>query len=995
MATLLINHLINCAENDLIFKPLEAQWIFDEPLIAKALQNVSIWFPHYSCHDVSHSKQILVHIERILGKDNISKLSATDTWLILESAYFHDIGMVIPFNHADNDYNTPEFIAHLIKMKDHVNGDTLTMLNAILSSKKEKSIFNAFGNDLSPLYAIKLFKEIIADFYRKNHPERAINAVLNPIEFGINSPRTELIPARLFGLLGKICSHHGKQFSEVMALPQRQVGIGRDDCHPRFVACLLRLGDLLDLDDNRFCPAMLKMAGNLPEKSQAHYEKHLSIRHFRADQERIEIEAECENYESYIETTLWFSWLREEIHLQMEKWFEIVPSRNFGLLPSIGNLKVHLQGWEVFCENKRPQFALDEKVFELLQGAGLYDRKECAIRELLQNAVDASLIRIWMEHNEKDGVDKRECIKESEQPYSANIINIFKKFAIKLKIDKKNEDKEFNYWEIAISDQGTGISRQDLSYMSKVGGSEKNNNRRQIIEKMPIWMKPSGIFGIGFQSIFLLTDEVTIKTRSIDTGETLEIKFTNPVSREKGNIYFRTIDSWNFDSYGCQLSFLYKSEKNSCSIKLNNGYSSVALKHYDELLDDQPDDFNILNICEEIKKFFNFSLLKGVLSFPEYSLTENFDSIVKERPENSFYSSSKKLELIDISFSHTHFFQYSYRGQWLDEHTTLNFKFLRVIVNLLDEKAGQIITINRNKLKNDSKLELSERISFAVQDFFRTDGKSYYQDKLDHFEKAIIAAEYKLQSWTVPSYFDTDWEQFIFFYSKDNKRGIGINQLKEYDSIVIYSDSEIPFENHSPEQSIDDTISNINSKHENQKKIKICTKNLGAISPLIHQFLKNNSFYPEYFIFEDKKLEVVHLTKKEKPPLSEENIKWYCKKVLEEDLSLSFNKRGLIPCLPNYNNLAFNYSINLIQDYFSLDGVSPRMIFPLAKINNKITIGHLNNLVDKVYEQRLDKNTTKEIIKDNYQKFIIYIDELMKSENTWVELRGSEFQREM
>lgn len=78
MATQLIKHLEDCVKNDSIYEPLKAQWTFDEKLIAKALQNVSKYFPHYSRHDESHSRQILVHIERLLG-ENIAKLTATDT----------------------------------------------------------------------------------------------------------------------------------------------------------------------------------------------------------------------------------------------------------------------------------------------------------------------------------------------------------------------------------------------------------------------------------------------------------------------------------------------------------------------------------------------------------------------------------------------------------------------------------------------------------------------------------------------------------------------------------------------------------------------------------------------------------------------------------------------------------------------------------------------------------------------------------------------------
>jgi len=105
MATQLIKHLKDWAEKDAIYKPLESQWTFDERLIAKALQNVSVYFPHYSRHDESHSRQILVHIERLLGPDNIAKLSPTDTWLLLEAAYLHDIGMIISDEQLKEDYD--------------------------------------------------------------------------------------------------------------------------------------------------------------------------------------------------------------------------------------------------------------------------------------------------------------------------------------------------------------------------------------------------------------------------------------------------------------------------------------------------------------------------------------------------------------------------------------------------------------------------------------------------------------------------------------------------------------------------------------------------------------------------------------------------------------------------------------------------------------------------------------------------------------------------
>ena len=50
------------------------------------------------------------------------------------------------------------------------------------------------------------------------------------------------------------------------------------------------------------------------------------------------------------------------------------------------------------------KFKVDtDKALGLLQGAGLYDGAYQCIREILQNAVDATLIRIWLEY--KDAKD--------------------------------------------------------------------------------------------------------------------------------------------------------------------------------------------------------------------------------------------------------------------------------------------------------------------------------------------------------------------------------------------------------------------------------------------------------------------------------------------------------------------------------------------------------------------------------------------------------------
>ena len=204
---------------------------------------------------------------------------------------------------------------------------------------------------------------------------------------------------------------HGLPFKDLLApngLPYREAGLAQEDCHPRFVACLLRMGDLLDLDDNRFCPVMQRIAGEHRScLSKAHEDKHAGMRHLRVDRERIEVTAECEAVDGYLETFKWFDWLKQEMQDQMSHWQDIVPSREFGLLPTLGDFVVRLSGeQQILKEGQRPQFSVDGKqAITLLQGNNLYGTKFACIRELLQNAVDATLLQLWLTHGKTENAD--------------------------------------------------------------------------------------------------------------------------------------------------------------------------------------------------------------------------------------------------------------------------------------------------------------------------------------------------------------------------------------------------------------------------------------------------------------------------------------------------------------------------------------------------------------------------------------------------------------
>lgn len=706
MADLLIKHLKKTTEEHSALRSLYSQWDFDEKLIPKALQAVGVLFPHYSRHDESHSKQILVNIERILGS-NISLLSATDTWLILEAAYWHDIGMVVPQADMIEALKDPGFDAFLSEYCSQPNHELYSVAVAVRKRKGANAVFD----QANPVEMINRFRELMAEWFRRRHPARADQIVKTPMQsIGVNSPRTELIPSRLFRTLGEICLMHGLPFNSLISddgLPYREAGLAQDDCHPRFVACMLRMGDLLDMDDNRFCPVMQRIAGeNRPALSVAHEEKHSSIRHLRIDPEKIEVTAECQTVDGYLETFRWFEWLKKEIQDQMANWRDIVPDRALGLLPTLGKVSVSIGGnVQILRDGERPSFGLDvASAMELLQGDNLYDSKFACIREALQNAVDATCLRIWLEHREQKAL-------EWITPDSHELKSIFEKFPVSFELKELDpdpaQDCEITKWQVKITDRGTGISKTDLEHMLKVGGSKRNLDRRSKIDAMPEWFKPSGIFGIGMQSLFMLTDSVRIKTKSILTNEAYSIVLNSPTGAKQGLVTLCSEDNSFSVPAGTEVSFTIKLPKFSKSYKVSpdegESLSAEVVQAVDPVLDENF-PYDAAMVFDMARLFNQNSLLPIHGDF----ITKSKSSSFKKKVVGDCISDAWRFMHVDgfdcriqytpsIDIHPSQSLSTLYRGQPF-ETKGLYFPGVQISIDLLSGSASSWLNFSRDKI---------------------------------------------------------------------------------------------------------------------------------------------------------------------------------------------------------------------------------------------------------------------------------------------------------
>ena len=134
-------------------------------------------------------------------------------------------------------------------------------------------------------------------------------------------------------------------------------------------------------------------------------------------------------------------------------------------------------------------------------------------------------------------------------------------------IEELDSDKEVRgiYGvKVRVKDFGTGIDKDSILNISKVGSSRKKD--RWIIESMSEWLRPTAEFGIGLQSAFLLVGSFSCYTRTRNR-ERYEITFGSGSSLiYDGYINVKPVEKKEVskeDTYGtCFEIFIPCSKKN-------------------------------------------------------------------------------------------------------------------------------------------------------------------------------------------------------------------------------------------------------------------------------------------------------------------------------------------------------------------------------------------------------------------------------------------------
>ena len=539
----------------------------------------------------------------------------------------------------------------------------------------------------------------MSGFFREQHGENAKRVILNPQEtLAISSPRA-IIPQRIYRILGDICMTHTANFDSLMNLPQVEVGIGLDEAHPRFVASLLRLGDVLDIDNPRFSETLLKTIKEMPFDSQLHKGKHLSITHLRIDTKKIEIIAECSNPKIAQVTQEWFNNINNEFMNQSLKWNDIVPSNLHCCLPNINYLKTNIEGYISINKNFKECFTIDTpKALELLQGKNFYASKFDSIRELLQNAVDSSLIKFFVDYKNKP------LPNSPQELYNESLSN----YCIEVNV-KQIEDAI----EISIKDYGIGLSKNRMKYLTHTGSSSNDIDKQLIINNMPEWMRPSGIFGIGFQSVFLLTSEVYIQTKDYVTDEKLSLELHSPNSGMKGEIFLKQLNE-NITT-GFSISF-----------KISN--------HNFE--DNYTDPFGAIQRITAVEQ-----IIEHISNYAKSSMIPiKINGNIIERIQYDYFDSENKIELkfenLEILTKYSTKVEYRYRNANIGIDA-LSIMFLHPSINIHFGNAKSLLTLSRDKINKSELLSVEDKIINSIINYINS--PSFSNKKYNETSKMLFS----------------------------------------------------------------------------------------------------------------------------------------------------------------------------------------------------------------------------------------------------------------
>jgi len=448
----------------------------------------------YTLHDGDHLFRVLNIMERLLGKKNIANLSTPELMLLILSVFFHDIGMspdekeVLAWKkvwdnnpHFLNDYEKTAY--DQFKRFYEARPEQQDYIYRFISQGKHSQADN-----------IKSF--LISEFIRQTHAERARDIIDWDWNGNILFRDSDLTVE-----LAQICYSHNEDALKLLDLEKNHLcAVDISACLP-IVGVILRLADILDFDSKRTPAILFSHLYVRNPVSLQEWNKHRAIEAWEINPDIIQFSAKCTHPAIEASIHQFCNFIDHELSIcnnivsslnefNASKGREIHIKFPFKVNREKIVTKKDVRGEPLYLY-RDTQFNLSKRqVIDLLMGTKLYGKPQVALRELLQNSIDACLLRQAQEKNWRN-------------PYEPSIT---------VKYYKENDDTI-----LEVSDNGTGMDQYIIdTYYSRVGSSfYKSADFYNLKSESNADFTPTSRFGIGILSCFMVADTLMVDTKRL------------------------------------------------------------------------------------------------------------------------------------------------------------------------------------------------------------------------------------------------------------------------------------------------------------------------------------------------------------------------------------------------------------------------------------------------------------------------------------------------
>lgn len=522
------------AKNSYLGKIEEAA-TFLETELAKTV----VHFKSYTNHDLGHSLSVLDYMWKLIKVHD--DMTEEECMLIIFSALFHDIGMA-----KDASYDS------IVRKKPIYKTiyDKSTLGNG--AAKEAYAISESIRVKHGEL-AEERIKELPSLKDANGIPVKVNTMSFSDI-FTLTSTDGKINGFSLVELLASICRSHQESVAWIQGKLAQTINIpGNQQISPQYVAYLLRIADLLDIDCKR-APLYYEWVNNVDAEGHNHY---LKNQIFSTNEKIISCDDKsCTNADCVVKLsgsgcpknipTILFEGNYgtgttdedHEIRCKVYEYQDYLESeiRQVNTACSVFNSNEATKKYALkICEyinnrivstgvdvpNVLPHIHLGvdyDVIRSLFLEEKLYTDKMAGLRELIQNCYDAcNALRS----------------KLSDEIYGPSAIVTW---------DESNNI-------LKVRDNGIGMSRLEIvEYFLNIGKSKYNFNSDYLYEGFH--KDHIGHYGIGFFAAFMLSEEVKIITRNIDGN----LKYTVNLKKNKNYAFIKEEQDTFFQGTTIELS---------------------------------------------------------------------------------------------------------------------------------------------------------------------------------------------------------------------------------------------------------------------------------------------------------------------------------------------------------------------------------------------------------------------------------------------------------